>query len=161
MTIFLPVLCIISPCRGQDSPLSVQAKEWSKDKSGKVQYSDWKEYKAVTVEMLNSFSLSADTVSDEYGGWGRGAAADATGFFHVKKENERWWVMDPHGRKFYVAAVNSIRPLKSGVLAPEYHDVNDWCSATIAALQQLGFNLAGSWSDTASIISYKIGRAHV
>jgi hypothetical protein len=152
VVIFLPVCFIFSPCRGQDPVLSLQAKVWSKDNSGKVHYSDWKDFTAVTVNMLKGFTFQPDSVSDEYGGWG--PVVDASGFFHTRNENGRWWVMDPHGRKFFVAAVNSIRPLKSGVLAPAFHDTREWASITISALQQLGFNLAGSWSDTASIISY-------
>ncbi|MGQ9729185.1 MAG: beta-galactosidase [Candidatus Fervidibacter sp.] len=37
----------------------------------------------------------------EYGGWAKGPKFEATGYFYIRKVNEKWWFVDPHGHLFW------------------------------------------------------------
>jgi hypothetical protein len=38
---------------------------------------------------------------DRFGGWADGPKVEATGFFHTKKYEGKWWLVDPDGRLFW------------------------------------------------------------
>lgn len=135
----------------------VQAKVWSKDESKQVHYSDWKTYNAITVEQIAGFQSAKKNKLDKFGG-NAGATYKATGYFRTEKINDRWWVIDPAGHPIVITAVNSIRLGKSGnnelASGTKFGTTENWITSTVNTLQQIGFNTAGSWSDTSAIIGY-------
>lgn len=134
----------------------VEAREWLKDDDGKVRYKEWRGYPSTTVERLQGFIPSPASYCT-LGGLAS-MQFDATGFFHARRTNGRWWVIDPHGHPVIINAVNSIRVGKSATaeetMTRLFGGKSGWCSATIDSLRAMGFNSAGSWSDTASILQY-------
>ena len=104
----------------------------------KRQPSDWRWslYPARTVEMLEP--LPPEPATDGYGGrldrWGA-----VTGFFHVQKIGERWWLIDPDGHPFLDVGVNSV----SFGGAP---DPAAQAARATTLLRDNGFNGTGAWS---------------
>jgi hypothetical protein len=43
-----------------------------------------------------------------YGGWKEGSRFEATGYFHTKKHEGRWWFVDPEGYLFWSYGVNCV-----------------------------------------------------
>lgn len=154
------LLLLFCSCGAQQKITSsdtvVEAKEWLKDEDGHVRYKDWRPYASRTMERLGGFRPSAASLC-HYGG-NTEMHQPATGFFHTRSINGRWWMIDPHGHPVVVNAVNSIRIGKSAAAAASvserFGDKSHWCSATIDSLRSLGFNAAGSWSDTAALLAY-------
>ena len=142
----------VNPINGS----TVQAKIWSKDEAKQVQYSDWKNFTATTINDLTEFK-TANSKLDKYGGLAT-IKTKAAGFYRTELLNGRWWVIDPVGHPISITAVNSIRLGKSdnneSAMSQQFGDKKNWITVTINTLQQLGFNTAGSWSDTAAIIEY-------
>lgn len=135
----------------------VQAKVWSRDANRNIQYSDWKNFTAHTVDQLVGFSADNIDYLDKWGGNINRKLA-ATGFFRVEKVQGKWEVIDPAGHPFLVAAVNSIRLGNSATNQTFFQKLwpskNHWMASQIKMFQSNGFNTAGSWSDTASIRAY-------
>ena len=81
---------------------------------------------------------------------------DATGFFHVKKIEGRWWGIDPLGYRYINVALNSISTGGSEgtkkALEEKFGTKENWIKETIDLLHETGFNCAGSWSDHKTII---------
>ena len=83
----------------------------------------------------------------------------ATGFFRVvKRDDGRWWVIDPLGRGFVPMGVDLVRSCgfknrltgKSAYgehVAQEFPDIRDWEKRTLDRLKSWGFNLLGARSD--------------
>ncbi|MBN1418786.1 MAG: serine hydrolase [Planctomycetes bacterium] len=46
---------------------------------------------------------------DAYGGWAKGPAREATGFFRVEKIDGVWWLIDPEGRLFWSHGIDCVR----------------------------------------------------
>lgn len=132
--------------------ISIQAKVWSKDENKQVHYSDWNNYDAITIDQLNGFKKNENIQLDEFGG--SGLVIDPTGFFHTKKINDRWHVINPKGRITYITAVNSIRIAKSSPLPSSFKTEQDWANVTFPQMLELKFNTAGCWSDVDAILSY-------
>jgi len=83
---------------------------------------------------------------------------EATGFYHVKKIDDRWWGIDPLGNRYLNIALNSITSKGSegmkNALKEKYGSKENWMKETINLLHEHGFNCAGSWSDHEAIIEY-------
>lgn len=130
---FLTVLLFAVTTHGT-APLAVPAKHTTLDKT-------WRLYPARTVETLGP--LPAAPPTDAYGGradrWGA-----VTGFFHVQKIGDRWWLIDPDGRPFLHVGVNSVSP----GAAP---DRAAWAAQATALLRDNGFNGVGAWSATPTL----------
>ncbi|MBJ2284774.1 beta-galactosidase [Pseudomonas sp. MF6755] len=47
---------------------------------------------------------------DQYGGWNKGPAFDASGFFRTEKRDGRWYLVTPEGHPFYSLGVNTVAP---------------------------------------------------
>jgi hypothetical protein len=47
---------------------------------------------------------------DKFGGWTKGPAFKASGFFHTEKRDGRWYLVTPEGHPFYSLGVNTITP---------------------------------------------------
>ena len=142
---------------------NVFTKIWSRDSARKIQYADWKTFPSHTVEMLNGFLPAKDNQLSRYGGYNSIALA-STGFFRTEKISGRWNVVDPDGHPFLVTAINSFRRGKSSnnekAFGQKFGSVEKWMSESIPTFQKLGFNTAGSWSETEPIIQYNKTSIH-
>ncbi|WLH36902.1 beta-galactosidase [Pseudomonas sp. FP2196] len=47
---------------------------------------------------------------DKFGGWSKGPAFKASGFFRTEKRDGRWYLVTPEGHPFYSLGVNTISP---------------------------------------------------
>ena len=52
--------------------------------------------------------LASRADQDKFGGWLKGPAFDATGFFRTEKRNGRWNLITPEGHPFYSLGLNSV-----------------------------------------------------
>ncbi|NMX69774.1 beta-agarase [Pseudomonas sp. WS 5111] len=50
---------------------------------------------------------------DKFGGWTKGPAFDASGFFRTEKRDGRWYLVTPLGHPFYSLGVNTVSPANS------------------------------------------------
>jgi agarase len=101
-------------------------------------------------------SLISALYYDDYGGALR-VKGETTGFFHIEKINEVWWIIDPGGNVFISKGVNAINfqgdysptlgysPFNR-VLLKKYGNSEAWARATVARLREYGFNTIGAWS---------------
>ncbi|MDI2594222.1 beta-agarase [Pseudomonas sp. N3-W] len=47
---------------------------------------------------------------DKFGGWSKGPAFKASGFFRTEKRDGRWYLVTPQGHPFYSLGVNTVAP---------------------------------------------------
>ena len=52
--------------------------------------------------------LASRSDQDKFGGWIKGPAFDATGFFRTEKRNGRWNLVTPEGHPFYSLGLNAV-----------------------------------------------------
>ncbi len=111
---------------------------------------EWKDYSARTLATLET-NVAADKGDSKYGG-APGPKEKATGWFHVKQLNGRWWLIDPDGYRFLSKGVNSVTLGNSqknqAALRARFGTEQQWAGQTAALLTQHGFNSTGSWSRT-------------
>jgi hypothetical protein len=92
-------------------------------------------------------------LSGEVNGYGGEGASvyEKTGFFHVRKVNDAWVIVDPDGSPFISKGINSIRMGKTAAslsaFADKFGNEDRWSEKTLVDLKALGFNTIGSWSD--------------
>ena len=109
----------------------------------------WREYPTRTLDLLAGFRADGAKVPlSKYGGRAD-RKADATGFFHVRKLGDRWWLVDPDGCLFIHVGVCSVAPGSSAAmkaaLRDKFGDTAKWAQATTGLLWDNGFNGAGAW----------------
>jgi hypothetical protein len=84
----------------------------------------------------------------KYGGL-KSAKVEATGFFHAKKIDGQWWLVDPEGYLFLSVGVTSIRtnqtPRGEAAFVQKFGSRAVWAQTTNALLCELGFNTLGCW----------------
>ncbi|MDP3786875.1 MAG: discoidin domain-containing protein [Candidatus Omnitrophota bacterium] len=76
-------------------------------------------------------------------------------FFSVKKENDKYWLIDPDGKLFISKGVNVVSPEDGAVLpksdhydvSSKYKNPEEWALDAISRLKKWNFNTIGSWSD--------------
>jgi hypothetical protein len=75
---------------------------------------------------------------------------DATGFFRVMKQRDRWWLVDPEGHLYIKAGVASTAPGNSATnkaaLKEKFGTPEKWAEATVKLLHENGFTGTGAWS---------------
>lgn len=148
----------ISNQKGENADtLIVQVKKRVYHKDGRRTYTDWIDFETRTIQHLDGFKASKSPVElSKYGGR-MDMTSESTGYFHVKKIDGRWWAVDPEGYLFVHKAVNSINTGRSErnkkALTEKFGNKENWINETNKILHSRGFNGAGSWSDTRSIIS--------
>ena len=83
----------------------------------------------------------------------------APGFFSVREESGRWWLIDPEGNPFLSKGVCHITfrgdpiqrtgksPYQAAVIA-KHGDAEHWRQAAAGRLLDWGFNSLGAWSDS-------------
>jgi hypothetical protein len=158
ITLKLLVLLILFSCAAQKKisqpdTCTVDARKWSKV-NGKVKYSEWGSFSAVTTDLLDGFKAIESEEFSRYGGE-KGSRIKATGYFYTAKIKNRWWIVDPEGYLCWSVAVNGVRPGNSGrnekALDSIYHSPEQWILKTQCDLREYGFNGAGCWSDVQMI----------
>ena len=89
----------------------------------------------------------------------QGVTDMATGFFHVvKKDDGRWWTIDPHGRGIVLLGIDHVRyqghwsqrthrSVHLEVNKKKFPDKADWEKDALARLKAWGFNLLGAGCD--------------
>lgn len=127
----------------------VEARTWSKVK-GVVHYSDWKSYRALTITDLPGFRQDTTPVVTRYGSDPE-KRFESTGFFHVVRDKDRWWIADPEGRAGLNVSVNSVRPGPSQrnavALQQRFGSEEAWIDDTHRQLEARGFNGTACWSE--------------
>jgi len=83
-----------------------------------------------SVRLLNEVTTSSQL--SQYGG-NLKTKVSATGFFHIKKMDDTWYIIDPEGYLFFTVGVNSVSK-GGGVVLPDL-------------LRNIGTNTLGCWSD--------------
>ncbi|MEM9346117.1 MAG: beta-galactosidase [Planctomycetota bacterium] len=73
--------------------------------------------KAAEVRKLQE--ISRPDKFNRYGGFTNGPQLEATGFFHTKKLDGRWWLIDPSGRLFWSQGVCTVGNRTIAPLSPE------------------------------------------
>ncbi|MGE8187621.1 beta-agarase [Pseudomonas sp. NPDC086278] len=62
-------------------------------------------------QQLKTWLAERDKSSlDPYGGWSKGPAFKASGFFRTEKRDGRWYLVTPQGHPFYSLGVNTVAP---------------------------------------------------
>lgn len=137
--------------------LTVEARVWSRDKNRAIVYSDWKPFRAMTVDRMPAFKPITKPQFSQYGGDAR-RQWKATGFFRTDRIDGRSWLVDPAGHPFVTVAVNSVRAGQSANNKQAYDKTfgspANWISQTQSVFDQGGFNGAGSWSEVDVIRAY-------
>lgn len=140
---------------GKDT-LVVYAKKWSRDKDRKIVYSDWTPFKTSTVASLGLQTKPTQGLS-KFGGLSSVSFAP-TGFFRIEKTADRTWMVDPDGKAFIAVALNSVRqgtsPQNQTVFGQKFKNDLSWITAVKQHMDKAGFNMIGSWSDTAAIRAF-------
>jgi hypothetical protein len=109
----------------------------------------WKTYPTRTVALLDGY-VREQIPRNGYGSR-RDQTEKATGFFHTKKIANRWWLIDPDGRRHFNLAVVSTRPGRGpahkDAFAQRFDSRQAWANETTQLLKAHGFNGTGGWSD--------------
>ena len=124
------------------------ASQLKADEAQLLSHGKWRKVKAQTVTDISGFRPTATKLST-YGGWAA-KRVEATGFFHTRKIDGRWWLVDPEGCLFISAGLCSVvnrSVLDQDVFKQKFGDTTRWATATAPLLKGAGFNSLGCWSD--------------
>lgn len=136
--------------------LDAKVKVYHKD--GSRSYKDYQAFKTRTVDLLPDFKSSDKQPELSLYGGNLDQKREATGFFHVAKDGDRWWCVDPLGYEYINIAINSVNMGKTQsskkALKEKFGTKENWIKETVELLHAYGFNCAGSWSDKDAIIAY-------
>ena len=117
-------------------------------------------YKTRVLDTLVNYTYNKNEQSqyDVYGGYMGGERYEATGFFHTKRIDGRWWVIDPLGYPYFRAAVNAIsNGGNKGAIAKQFGSNEKLAIAqTRYLMDDLGFNSCGGWSDTEELSQVEV-----
>ncbi len=89
------------------------------------------------------------------GGAAKSKVDDATGFFHTRKVDDRWWLIDPEGHLFYSTGVNHVSyqgdyssalgySRYGRAVREKYASAAEWALAVKRNLRDWNFNTIGS-----------------
>jgi len=110
----------------------------------------WRKTPALTVGEVKGFTAPGPVRLSQYGGWAE-RKVKATGFFHTRKIDGRWWLVDPEGCLFISVGLCSVNTgssaLDRGVYKRKFGDAAGWAVQTGKLLKAHGFNSLGCWSD--------------
>lgn len=158
--LLLSVLCFscgVSHTDKQDHVM-VDARVRVYHKDGSRSYNEYKPFETRTVELLQDYKApKKEEPLSKYGGDLR-KQYEATGFFHVKKDGDRWTCVDPLGYKYINVALNGVVAKGSKGTMQAFKELygtkEQWIKETTSLLYDHGFNCAGSWSDHKTIIAF-------
>ena len=80
---------------------------------------------------------------NKYGGWAKGPRLKATGFFHVQKYKDKWWLVDPEGRLFWSHGIDCVRSPNATPITDREHYYSDLPKPGSTLEQFYG---GGSWA---------------
>ena len=149
--------------KSDSSTIVVNSKKNATDK--------WSSFETRTLESLADFNCRAGALTppprsrtsatekdtsnasanlNKYGGWLK-KRTKATGFFHAKKIDGRWWLIDPDGCYFIHIGVACVRvgtsPKSKDACEKIYGTRNKWAEGALDLLRKNSFNGIGNWSD--------------
>ena len=114
----------------------------------------WIEYETRTLGDLRLLADAAPIPLSTYGGR-LDRQVDATGFFHARQIEGRWWLVDPDGCLYLHVGVVAVSPGRSETnrtaLRERYGTEEAWADGATALLKAHGFNGTGAWSDVEHI----------
>jgi hypothetical protein len=132
----------------------VESRAWYRDSLRNIRYTDWKAYPSAMLQASPEDARPQPDRICPYGGELTGKAT-SSGYFRALKKDGRWMLVDPHGHPFIAAAVNSFRQGKSPdnrkAFSERFGNDTAWAGASVRAFRADGFNMLGSWGDTAAI----------
>lgn len=100
----------------------------------------WDAYLTRLVSSLPDYQSTNDGELSTYGGI-KAWKHDAKGFFHARKNENRWWLIDPEGYPFLHVGVVAVSP-------PDDRKKSEtWGESTSELLQRHAFNGTGAWSE--------------
>jgi len=111
----------------------------------------WEKVEVRTTSELPGFIRKEDVKLSRYGGLAS-SRTEATGFFHAKKIDGRWWLIDPDGCLFISVGLCSVNhsSVDKERMAGRFGDEEGWANRTGHMLKAHGFNTLGCWSDWAT-----------
>lgn len=128
--------------QGKEQPLMVEVKRKPSDPK-------WELRETVVLDQLTDYQRRPDVELSKYGGL-KSATTDKTGFFHARKVDGRWWLVDPDGYLFLSIGVCSVRPNATArgeaAMAAKFGTREQWAQKTNDLLWGLGFNTLACWS---------------
>lgn len=131
----------------------VEARAWYRDSLRNIRYADWKAYPSARISPGSALDDDIDRTC-AFGGLLPERIAPP-GAFRTLRQGGRWVLADPHGHRFIATAVNSFRQGKSPdsrrAFAERFAGDTGWVGASVRAFRADGFNLLGSWGDTAAV----------
>ncbi|KAA8482723.1 hypothetical protein BDE36_2784 [Arcticibacter tournemirensis] len=150
---YILFLCLISGFAfGQDSTeyaLKVAARKGINHADGSNAFTAYKDYPTRTIGQLKQF-VPKEVKLNRYGGR-TDKRTKPTGFFYVKKIDDRWWAVDPEGCYYLHNAMNAVNMGRSDrnqqALKEKFVDETGWITKTHQILVENGFNGAGAWSN--------------
>ncbi|WP_050028405.1 hypothetical protein [Verrucomicrobium sp. BvORR034] len=122
---------------------------------------DWR---TVELQTLGNWRPKRKVTEKEVAKIGRKGLVAANGYFQATRYRDRWWLVDPEGKLFLSAGVNTFRP---AILAKQeqsyrnhFTDEVDWANKESARLKGWGFNTAGCWSQAEILRTHDTGLAY-
>jgi hypothetical protein len=115
-----------------------------------ARHSEWHYYKTITVDHLTDFQPGRIPVGKFGGRLDR--QETATGFFHAKKLEDRWVLVDPEGYHFFGLGVNCVSPsddppVSCPAFERKFGNEQEWVVETRKLLMdECHFNSLGNWS---------------
>lgn len=150
------VLALVLQTSAQDTTdfkLKVAARKGINHADGSNDFTAYKQYSTRSLNTLKGYKSSRPRLS-KYGGW-LDHRTKATGFFHVKKIDGRWWAIDPDGYYYLHNALNALNLGKSErnqkALKNSFGTPGNWMEKTHRLLLSNGFNGVGAWSNVEAI----------
>jgi hypothetical protein len=101
---------------------------------------------------------------NQYGGWTRGPALEATGFFRVHKHQGKWWLVDPAGRLFWSHGIDCVNMGSSTPISDREHyftELPDVHSPLGQFYGQGNWAPHGYYKDHLPYRTYDFGRANM
>ncbi|MDR0337139.1 MAG: hypothetical protein LBI18_08630 [Planctomycetaceae bacterium] len=110
----------------------------------------WINYPTRTIGHLANYKPKQNRLLGHFAGIPN-AKTEKTGFWHVEKYGNRFWLVDPEGFLNIHRAVNSVTvghgEHQKKVFAEKFKTKTNWSDVTIQFLKNNGFNGMGAWSD--------------
>jgi hypothetical protein len=106
------------------------------------------EYETPTLRDLAGFSPTKGPKLSNYGGR-TDRKLDATGFFRVQRDGQRWRLVDPEGCVFFSIGLCTVAgdpPDGRALIEKRLGSVDKWTGQTADLLHDCGFNTLGCWS---------------
>ncbi|UXP33880.1 hypothetical protein N6H18_07970 [Reichenbachiella agarivorans] len=163
-SLFAILITLLSGCSGitdkktdiQQPYIYVDAKVKVYHADGTRSYKEYQPFETRTVQLLKDYKTPHEKPAlSKYGGVLTGKT-EATGFYYVKRMDDRWWGVDPLGYRHFSIALNGVKRNRSErnkkALVEKFGTHENWLKETIALLQNNGFNGTGSWSDHEAIV---------